>query len=644
MRKKQAFMVVLIWLMLASLPGQLMAQTSLQHKGLIEIVPAGGGAGEWIIGGKTFQATSSTVFDTEKGPLTVGTCAEVEYHISAEQNVAEKIASKSADDCADISNQEVHGTLEAKPTDGLTGPWTVDGVTYQASTTTIFEQTDGPFVIGGCVEVEFVVQNEQNIALRIETDDSCGNEAIQEARGILTSFPTDLIGTWTVAGINYEATASTQFRTEHGAFAAGMCVEVEYILDGSTHLAHEIQTESPDNCAAPGQGGEFEEAGLIQAMPAEGLLGTWDIGGALYEANTQTQFSQEHGAFEVGQCAEVEYRLEGETRIATQIETKRQHDCSSPDEEHEAYGLVEVLPDDGTIGVWTIGGLQYVVNPTTLLENGPFFIGLLVEVHFTRDNTGTLIAGRIEGKQNIDEEDIALAEAYGRVNAMPSGGSLGLWTVGGVDYQATADTQFEQDDGSFAIGVCAKVRYQVEGGTNIAAEIETETDADCPSDNGTPVNRAYGFVEHMPSNGFIGTWIIGDLTYAVNAATQFEEEHGLLMQGAFVKVEYVVNNGLKVAREIETHVPPKAGDTNLLGELQTNTNQLQATAVTTQTWTVNGQAFMVIEATRLDDSVADLVSGQPVYVNAYQQTGGLVATQVTALEAINTVYLPLVTR
>ena len=49
----------------------------IEHKGIIHARPAGT-AGNWIIGDNVYKATDKTKLDEEKGPLTVGACAEVE--------------------------------------------------------------------------------------------------------------------------------------------------------------------------------------------------------------------------------------------------------------------------------------------------------------------------------------------------------------------------------------------------------------------------------------------------------------------------------------------------------------------------------------------------------------------------------------
>ena len=105
------------------------AQGELTHSGLIETRPGSSDEGEWVVGGLTFTADASTEFRTDKGPLNVGVCAEVEYIVSDGQNMAEKIASKNAVDCSGPDTQSAHGLLEVIPAANLTGTWTIGGFT-----------------------------------------------------------------------------------------------------------------------------------------------------------------------------------------------------------------------------------------------------------------------------------------------------------------------------------------------------------------------------------------------------------------------------------------------------------------------------------------------------------------------------------
>ena len=618
-------------------------------KGLIGEKPIEGGAGTWLIAGIAFEATANTIFRLDEGALAVGVCVEVEYLIQNNQNIAKKIASKNSDDCATSSIHSQKGKLSALPAAGLIGLWIIDGVDYMATSTTIFEQSDGPFAIGACVEIEFVRQNDQNIALSIKTDDDCDNNGglspnEKESKGIIDSLPEGLIGLWVVDGLEYTATINTEFDHSHGDFSPGMCVEIEYIEVNSLRQALEIESESADDCGGSGEEENFETKALLEALPEDGLIGTWLIGGQAYTSTAQTRFDQGYGAFEIGTCLEVRYRLEGDERIATKIKSKRSHSCydndDGDDDDYEAYGLIEALPTDGGLGVWMIGGLPYLISDTTKLEHGPFVIGLLVKVHFVPLPDGTLLATKVEGKHKVHDNDIHSAKAYGVVEMRPDNGSIGLWKISGITYTATAQSKFDDDAGEPVVGACVKVRYRVKDNRNLLFKIETEDLADCLDDTGNALNRAIGFIEDMPAQGFVGAWVVAGNIYEVTTATEIEEGHGILTLSAFVKIKYTIKNGVRLVHKIETHVPPNVGKINVTGKLKTNPNRLSLSA-NTLTWLVNGQAYTILDVTLLEDSYADLVDGQQVQLNAYDQEGELIATKVTALSQV---YLPMVIR
>ncbi|HBY98123.1 MAG: DUF5666 domain-containing protein [Ardenticatenaceae bacterium] len=634
---------------------------AFEFKGTVQSMPAAGLVGEWVIRNesaeKTFQTDASTDFNDEI-PF-VGACVEVTYDTVASQNLVREM--ELADDCrgGHVEEQEVHGVIESFPPE-LLGTWRVSGEVYAATASTEFERSDGPFAVGACVEVTFVVQDGENIAREIKTDDNglCGapgEPELQEVKGTLEAFPEGFIGTWTVnsgSSVTYAVTPATLLDRSHGDFYVGGCVEVKYDPNSPTREAHEIETESPDDCGPPLPDQPILKAtGVITARPTDGLFGTWTIGAADYEAVAHTTvFKQEHGQLTTGQCAEVHYLVNGATNVATEIESRQAHDCRPESEENEAYGRIEMLPSTPDLtGTWTIGGLNYLVTGDTELKDGPFSVGLLVEVHFVRADDGTLTATSIEGKHEVEEEEQALAKVYGRIDALPPAADfIGDWTIAGATYMVKSETRLEQEEGPFELNACVEVYYHTApDGTRTAAKIETEADEKCPSDpnSGAALSRAYGFVEQMPPTGFVGTWRIGGVQYDADASTEFEEEHGALVAGAFVEVTFTVQAGVNVAQKIETHVPPGAGDENALGLLAFGSTSLESTATPSQTWYIAGRPYLIIDATILDDSQAAFVTDQPVRVNAYidPASGSRIATWVTALRTLYALYLPVTT-
>ena len=71
--------------------------------------------------------------------------------------------------------------------------------------------------------------------------------------------------------------------------------------------------------------------GRIEAMPPQGLLGEWAVGGLHFVTSGATEFRQERGEFAIGRCVEVEYVTVAEQNLATKVATKSNDDCQGDD-------------------------------------------------------------------------------------------------------------------------------------------------------------------------------------------------------------------------------------------------------------------------------------------------------------------------
>jgi hypothetical protein len=458
-----------------------------------------------------------------------------------------------------------------------------------------------------------------------------------EAKGVITALPNGtLFGNWVVGGNTYQAISGvTEFRQENGSFALNGCAEVKYVLQGSDRIARRISSD--DDCG--NNANDVETYGLVVSRPpASTMFGPWQIGAQTYQAlSGTTTFRQEHGPLAAGVCAEVKWITATNQLNALRISSKSLHDCSGAEDDNEALGRIEALPAGGLIGIWQIGGLSYTITPSTTLEDGPFFVGALVEVHFTRSSAGSLIATRIERKNAVEDDD-EQAKLYGRIESRPTPPDvLGAWVIASTTFSVTSSTRLS---GTLPVGQCVEVHYHLQTGVNMADKIKTEGDDDCPSDVEGVVSRAFGFVGAKPAGGFVGQWIIGGVSYTAISTTQFNERNGALIGGAFVKVAYVVNGGARVAKEIETEDAPDSGDDNLMGTLRIMGNQ----------WSVDGVAIVVDDSTLFDDRRAEVRDGALVRVNVRQPSGAaisdanatLMATKIAGLTQIERAYLPLI--
>jgi len=587
--------------------------------GRIDTLPPTPWTGDWVVEGITYVADDSTEFRQELGLFEVGKCVKVVYFPGASPLTASEIETENDSDCdgtvtetpdpsstpdetetpepsetptPDDDKTKMRGIVDDLPDSGLTGTWVIDGAEYLADDSTEFEQSDGPFVIGACVEVELHASGDPALIDEIETEnmghcqgmptstpEATGTpDSEDEIYGRIDDFPTDLVGTWTVDGVTYAADSTTEFDQEHGPFTDGACVKIHVDTSASPPAMREVETEHQYRCGSGSTSPETPEAeifGAIQSFP-EGLVGTWNIGGMTFTADGGTEFDQEHVPFATDVTVKVHFITQADgTHYAREIETKFQTDSDD---------------DDGD--------------------------------------------GEYEGAEG---------HSYGVIGALPDS-LIGEWIIGGIVYTATEQTRFEEEDGGFAIDVQAKVEYVTRDGERVARKIETTSDNGEVSES--EHSRLFGYVQDMPASGFVGEWTIDETVFSADAASRFQEEHGLLGLGAFVSVEYSLQDGKLLIHELETHVPPGAGSDDAVGRIDGNSDGSVVAAMQSGTWTIGGIAYQVSPATSLNDAAASLTVGTLVTVNSYDDVNGSrVATQIRGIfVGDQQVFLPVITR
>ena len=378
------------------------------------------------------------MFKQEDGAFAMGVCVEVEA-VPGTPPVAKEISTED-DECGEGGDDDDgeftrYGRIDSFPAAPFTGEWVIDGETYLANEQTVFEQEDGAFAVGVCVEVE-AVPGTPPVAKEISTeDDECGEGGDDDdgeftRYGRIDSFPAaPFTGEWVIDGETYLANEQTVLKQEDGAFAVGVCVEVEAV-PGTPPVAKEISTED-DAC---GEGGddddekEFTRYGRIDSFPAAPFTGEWVINGETYLANEQTVFEQAYGAFAVGVCVEVE-AVPGTPPVAKEISTDEDYECGGrgddddDEAEGELYGIVTELPA-GLVGRWVIGGKTFEATSDTEFDSngGAFVVGVTVKVEFSADRAGGMRATEIELKYAADDDDDGKdGQAYGRIDSRPTG-------------------------------------------------------------------------------------------------------------------------------------------------------------------------------------------------------------------------------
>lgn len=612
--------------------------------GRIEVMPAEGLIGMWEVDGFVFATTRVTEFRQEEGEFAIGQCVEVEYATVAEQTLATQLSSKSDDDCTDDEGTatetatpesttapvetpsptatddddddderdtiKAHGFVNLLPAEGFRGLWTIGDEEYRVTSDTRIRQKDGPIRVGSCVEVRYVVDAEGNTAVRIESERSrnCGHDG--------TPTP------------------------------------------GSTIPA---PTVTPDPSATEDEGPEVR--GILESFP-DGLVGEWVIAGQVYIATESTEFEEDRGDFEAGVC--VKGHLESaDSSVLVEIETTNHFRCGDDDSGDDdgqvrgrLYGVIQEFPED-LIGDWQIGGLTLMADADTEFEqeDGEFAVGVTVKVQFALLADGTFYATEIETKfandhdgHDDDDNDVyegAEGHAYGLLESFPAD-LMGEWYVGGISYTVTSETHFVRPHSNFEEGVMVRVKYRTNAdGIRIARHIKTTSEDGGASGEGHAT--LYGYVDQMPINGFVGEWVIDGVSFQADGTTNFKEEHGLLGLGSYVKMEYFTSNGRNVLHEVETEVPPGAGDDTDIGEIESidsddgaSSRALGAANVNAAIWTIDGQAYVVTAATDLNEFQGELTVGSTVNVNSYTaDDGSVVATQIRGVTLANTIFLPI---
>ncbi len=667
-------------------------------KGLVEAVPpvdssADGRVGEWKVNGTVFSVASTTLFNGfGLGRPEVGRCVEVKLTI-ATPPVALSISPD--DSCThsslpgepgqpgqpgDSGDHSWRGTVTTVAANGFSGDWTIGGKVFNASAATFFVGFGAtPPVSGACLEVDYNLAGTVNQASKIQAEEA--RDCSQTGRAPLPSDehlyrarvdqrPTgSRFGTsWVIGGKTFEAvvtstatisatTFSLLFGEDVAKPAVGDCVSVFYreVTSATQTTTRPIREISPAVCEGvqPPAGQRYEAYGWLNQV----VTGTYSIGPVKSDLTTSisytvvptTELKAEYGPLTPTVCVQVEYRTAigaNGARTALEIKSRPDFRCAASEDARELYGEITALPAATTtattttyLGKWTIGNVEVVVTKATKLEHGPFAVGRLVKIKFTRASDGSLVAVKIEGKGSPSASDRTRergrGKAYGKIETL--GAVPGAWTIASQVYTVTTSTSLRSTN--LVQGDCVEVYFTTDtAGQRTAVKIERSSEG-CTTRYTDESGRALGYVDSLPTTGYTGTWIIGGSTYTVTELTKFETiaSVGAPVKGSFVEVRYKIVNSARIAVEISSRVSPGQGDASVVGKLSAATG-LAATG----TGTVGNTTFQINDATIIQDGATNVANGATVRVNGYYDAQGkLVATQVSA---ITPVYVPLIAR
>lgn len=551
----------------------------LETTGVIRTVP-GGFIGNWDINGVTYVADDNTQLKQDKGEFASGVCAEVTY--GAATSVATHIETRDSTDC----ETKFQALIEIRPADEITGTWTIGGVEMAVNADTVFDGDEGDFATGYCVEATYFADGLTNPAIKLKDRSRGDCEDVLTERARIASFPVGLEGTWVIGAETYIADSNTDFRTDRGEYATGVCVEVRY--GATSTIATKIETRDTTDCVGP----EQKVVDLVVSRPA-GTEGPWTVGSVVAEASAETSLdTSDPSLLGVGYCVEMTYADDAGSDVALKIKAKDRQDCEAI---IKTSGRIDALPS-GLPSTWGIGGMTYIVDENTEQKDdkGPFELGTCVEVTYGAETT---IATKVESRDTTDcmGPEIKLVDF---VVDRPNGTQLGTWQIGDVSAEVEENTDIAGDDEDLGIGACVELKYREDGMVNIAFRIEDKNRSDCEE-----IDETRGRIDSFPTD-LIGLWVVDGEAYQTNADTEFKQDKGDFASNACVQVRYGVESG--VAVKIETR-----DDDDCLGPEMTTTDLIavRPTGMLTGTWTIGDTTVEVDDETLIDGDETQLELG-----------------------------------
>ncbi|NJP07550.1 MAG: hypothetical protein HC837_18955, partial [Chloroflexaceae bacterium] len=472
--------------------------------------------------------------------------------------------------------------------------------------------------------------------------------------------PAATAGEWLIGGRSFTANASTELDTDDGPLTVGSCASVDY----EGNLALEIESEELYACNTGGDDSRDDDDdsanddddsrdddddfyGIIEQRPAA-TAGEWLIGGRSFTANASTELDTDDGPLTVGSCASVDY----EGNLALEIESEELYACSTGEIEHTVYGVVEIIPTNPQDGIWTISGIAYRSTSESDLDDidddDMITVGSCVEIeYYTLSGTNIII--------ELDDADDRICNGtpmtyrsglvYNNISSLPdTAGLLGNWEIGDLDFTATETTVFGEPLDTFTRDVCVRAWFMVApGGERTLTEVKQIAAAFCHSDDDN-IGDIYGTIDVLPATFPItrtGIWNISGIDYTVTADTELDQEYGIFAIGAFVEVEYVLVDGMRVATDIETHVAPGKGRNRAAGILEQRPDDDLGT------WSIAGVNYTSDPTIDVDlddnnDRISLAAVGSPVIVNYYTAPDG--SRMITNVRSNNSLFLPIVVR
>lgn len=128
-------------------------------KGAIESLPGTGLVGDWRVSGRTVNVSAGTIINQEHGAAAVGASVEVAGTRRSDGSIdADRIEVQPSAGPGDSSGEgqptKVKGAIQALPSSGIVGDWSVAGRLVHVVSSTRLNAEHGAFVVGARVKVK----------------------------------------------------------------------------------------------------------------------------------------------------------------------------------------------------------------------------------------------------------------------------------------------------------------------------------------------------------------------------------------------------------------------------------------------------------------------------------------------------------
>lgn len=392
---------------------------------------------------------------------------------------------------ASATNADFKGIVLSLPTGGLIGNWVVGGKTVKVTSSTRIQQENGLVAAGACVEVKGQTQADATVnATEVDTrrGSECGqigNNPVQ-LRGTVQQLPASgTVGDWLVGGRVVHVFPITDIGQGQGPVAVGSCVDVkgETAADNSIN-AEEIDVRSSSaGCTTTPPAQQQNFTGIVQKLPASGLVGDWQVSGHAVHVLSTTKLDQTSGVFALGACVQViGTMLADSSTNATQINSKAASACATAigGVAVELKGRIEALSSGGLVGNWQVSGkIVHVLPGTVILPDpaGAIAVGKCVDVKGQTLTDGTIDAFTVDARPDSDcagSTGQTTVEVMGLVETLPlSGGLVGDWQISGKVVHVLSTTQVDQQHGAVTIGSCVDAKGTLQTDQSVNATTVT---------------------------------------------------------------------------------------------------------------------------------------------------------------------------